>query len=495
MNKVHIIGICGRYSAGIAKLLKDQGWQVTGSDQGAYPPLTDYLKTHHIPFHQSYSADHMSKNLDLVIVAGNALHVDPKNPEYFRAKQLNLKITSVAEVLRDSVIKPQSIVVVGTYGKTTITALLVKIFTQAGLNPSYKIGDLSLDFPDFIHTTNSQYSIVEGDEHPTLGYSTKPKFHYYPAKYLLLTSALWDHYNIYLTETEYVNVFKTAVKRLPPDGFLLTSLEGAHTQSLARNASRPVYTYSSTNPKADFFASDIHILNSSTTFTFHHKTRHSESGNHLAKPPLQSKHTSLETASDFPVTLPLFGQPNVENAVAAIALARLLKIDPRSIRQAVKNFRGLPRRLEVKAQAHGITLIHDQGQLPVKIQATLESLRQKYPHRRIIALLDPHASVLHHFASLKFYRHTFDAADQVIIARIFLRKLKKGQSKNLRVTGRRIRNAIKTTQPHVVYLPVDTQILKWIEENAQKGDLLVFFSTGPFRTLIQDTINMLKTTK
>jgi UDP-N-acetylmuramate: L-alanyl-gamma-D-glutamyl-meso-diaminopimelate ligase len=476
MNKVHIIGI---------------------SEQNPYPPLTDYLNNNRIPYFKSYDVKHITKDLDLVVIAGNALHVNPNNPEYLKAQELNLNITSCPEILSNHVIKPESIVVVGTYAKTTITAMLAKIFTQAGIDPSYKIGDLTLDFPDFIHTTSSQFSIAEGDEHPTLGYSTQPKFHYYQAKHLLLTSTLHDHFNIYPTEKEYIDIFKHAARKLPKDGLLLTSLEGAHNQQVAKAASCPTYTYSATNSQADFYASDTKITNSSTTFTFHQKIRHSDPSPRVVRGnnPLRSENTNTEVASSFPITLPLYGQHNVENAIGAIALSRLLKISKLDIQKALKNFQGLTRRLETKAEVNGITIIHDQGQLPAKIKAALEALRQKFPDRRIIAILDPYASVLHHHQSLKHYHHAFDATDQVIIARVFLRKLKPGQSKHLRVSGRRIRNAIKKTQPNVVYLPVDSQILKWLKENVKPGYVLVFFSTGPFRTLINDTIQMLKKTK
>jgi UDP-N-acetylmuramate: L-alanyl-gamma-D-glutamyl-meso-diaminopimelate ligase len=156
----------------------------------------------------------------------------------------------------------------------------------------------------------------------------------------------------------------------------------------------------------------------------------------------------------------------------------------------MKSFKGLKRHLELMFENDQITIYKDQGQHPQKFKAAAEALKEQYSDRRLIVILDPHASVLHDINSLKFYDHTLNKADFVIIGMIKIRKLKKEESKHNRVTGRRIRNAIKRTQPKVKYLPVDRQILKWLKENQQSGDVLLFLTTGSFRTLIQDTVEM-----
>src|SRR3989338_6699490 len=199
-KKLYIIGICGRTMAPLAKMFKDMGWDVSGSDHHAYPPNTDYLDKNQIPYFNSFSADHIKPDVDLVVIGGIAYHVGDINPEVDEAKRLGLTVKSYPEIFHEYLEKPESIVVIGTYGKTTIGALLAWILETAGLNPSFDIAEITENFREGTRNTESQYSIIHGDEHPTLGYSDLPKFAYFSPKYLLLTTALWDHFNIYPTE-------------------------------------------------------------------------------------------------------------------------------------------------------------------------------------------------------------------------------------------------------------------------------------------------------
>ncbi len=470
-KKIYIIGICGRTMAPLAKMFKDLGWEVSGADQGAYPPITDYLDDNHIPYFDSYQAEHITPDLDLVVVGGNTFHITKQNPEVDQAKKLGLTVKSYPEVFHEYLEKPESILVIGTYGKTTTCTLLAWVLETAGRNPSFDIGEIPENFPDGTRNTDSRYSIIHGDEHPTLGYSELPKFAYFTPKYLLLTAALWDHFNIYPTESEYLNVFKKRIQQMPKDGFLLMKLEGEHNQPLAKHAPCPVYTYSLVDPQADFYAS-----------------LSSQKGE--GRGDYKFEFINNKGGQRFPVEFSMLGKHNVENAVGAIAMALLLGVKPEAIQKAMQTFKGLKRHLELIFANQQVTIYKDQGQHPKKFQAAVEALKDQYPDRRLIAIIDPHASVLHDIHSLRFYAHTLDKADQVIIAMMKIRQLKKGEPKQHRVTGKKIRNAIQKTQPHVEYLPVDKQILKWLTANHHSGDVLLFLTTGGFRNLISDAVNL-----
>ncbi len=348
--------------------------------------------------------------------------------------------------------------------------MLAWIMDAAGLNPSFDISEIANNFPDGTRLTESQYSIIHGDEHPTQGHSELPKFAYFTPKYILHTATLWDHFNIYPTEESFIHVFQQAVSKLSADGFLLSCLEGANNQLVAKSAACPVYWYSTSSPEADFSAEQISFDDGIMKFTFVEKS------------------TGQTTAME----LPQVGLHNVENAVAAAAMARLLKTETSVIQKALKTFKGLKRHLELMNTLHNDTKIYlDQGQHPGKFKAAVDSLRQAYPDRRIIAILDTHASVLHHPESLNWYGHAFDGADQVIISQIKLRKLQPGESKHERVTGKRVVNAIRPTQKHVTYIPVDDQLLAYLQKAIQPGDVILFLSTGNLRGLIPKTVKVL----
>ena len=485
--------------APLAKMFKDMGWEVSGSDHHAYPPNTDYLEKNQIPYFNSFNADHIKSDIDLVVIGGIAYHVGEVNPEVDQAREFGLKVQSYPEVFHEYLEKPESIVVIGTYGKTTICALLAWILETAGLNPSFDIAEITENFPDGTRNTESQYSIIHGDEHPTLGYSDLPKFAYFSPKYLLLTTALWDHFNIYPTEEKYFNVFKQRIINMPRNGLVLMKLAGEHNQELAKYAPCPVYTYSLDNPQADFYVEiephpNSPLANLPAQAGGRKSSLFDKEGAGGSSTNTISNFDFIEKKSGkkFTIEFPMLGKHNLENAVAAIAMATVLGVKPEPIQKAMKSFKGLKRHLELIFENQKVHIYKDQGQHPQKFKAAIDTLKDYYPDQRLIVILDPHASVLHDINSLKFYDHTLDKADMVIIGMIKIRKLKQGESKQDRVTGRRIRNAIQKTQPKVKYLPVDRQILKWLKENSKAGDALLFLTTGSFRNLVQDAVEIFK---
>jgi len=452
--------------ASLGKMLKDMGWEVRGSDQNFYPPASTYLKKNGIPVNEGYDAEHIGKDIDLVVIGGNAMHVVKVNPEVERAKELGLKIQSYPEVFVDFLEKPESILVMGTYGKTTICAMLAWIMEVAGYNPSFDFAEVSLNFPDGTRNTDSRYSIIHGDEHPTLGYSELPKLAYFHPKYLLHTVALWDHFNVYPTEENFVKVFRERIKKMPKNGLVLMNLEGENNVELMREAVCPVHTYSVKDSGADYFSDKIEIGEQGMKFDFVERV----------------------SSERFLVELPMMGRHNVENAVGAIGMARLLSIKVEEIQKAMKSFKGLKRHLELVTENEKVKVYRDQGQHPGKFKGAVEALKERYPNRRLLVILDPHASVLHDKKSLRCYDHTLDKASEVIIGMMKIRKVPRGSSKHDRVTGRKIRNAIKRTQPNVRYLPVDQQILDYLQKNLEGGEVLLFLTTGSFRGLVEDVV-------
>lgn len=476
MNKIHFIGIAGKAMAPLAKMFKDMGWKVTGSDHSkTYPPISTYLRENKIFYHEGYSAQNIvgpprlgeAGKPDLVIVGRSALLVDSKNPEYLKAKEMKLKILSFPEVLRDYLIKKNSIVVAGTYGKTTISGLLAWILEKAGFNPSFMIGGVPLNFPNGIRNTDSLWSVVEGDEPPALKETDPPKFMFYKPKYLLLTACQWDHPEIFKTEKDYMNAFVQLIKVVPEDGLLIACLDGKNVKKVASVARCPVVWYSANAKnakKVNFWVEEVRLGGNFTRFEIRERGKRRTRG-------MRGEKWMIES--------PLLGFHNVQNVCGAVALALELGIKPAVIQKAVKSYKGIRTRLEFVGEFGGARVFWDLAQHPAKVKETLAALRTRFKDSKIFCVFDPHQSMLQRRESLDWYPGSFDQADEVVVTRM---NFSKSIPKKERVTGKDIVEAIKKTQSNVNYQPIDKKVVEYLTGNAKKGDVVIFMSSGGQRT-------------
>lgn len=430
-KKAYFIGITGKTMAPLAKAFKDMGWDVSGSDQeNVYPPITTYLEENKIPYVKGYSVNNVPNNADMVVVGYSALLINKENPEYLRARELNLKIMSYPEVISESLIKTNSVVVAGTYGKTTISSLVAWIFAQAGLNPSYMTGGIPIDLIDGVKITDSSWSVIEGDEVPSLLKTDPPKFMFYKPKYVILTATKYDHPEIYKTEEDYLQAFIKFVDLVPKDGLLVYNLESVERKVADRARCKKV-SYSLNNPLADY--------------------------NNL----------SLSTK--------LLGKSNLENVYGAYALCKELGIAEKVILTAISKFQGVKTRLELLGEFGGRLLYWDFAQHPEKVKGSLTALREHYPDKKIICVYDPVTTGLKYKESLEWFNESFTEADQVIVGKVsFLRNI----AKEDRVTGADLVKVISLSQPNVFYEAIDERIVEWLKTNSKEGDLIVFMSSG-----------------
>lgn len=455
---VHFIGIAGHAMAAVAKMFKDSCWRVTGSDQKAvFPPVTTYLRENHIAFTCGYSARNLVGKPDLVVVGRSALLVDRQNPEVEEAKKRGYLVRSYPEVLRDFLVKENSIVVVGTYGKTTSTALISWILNKAGLNPSFMIGGPPLDFPDGVRQTSSPYSVIEGDETPAMSENDLPKFMFYKPKFVLLTAAQWDHPEIFKTEEEYLLAFSKFVKLVPKEGILVACKDGQNTDKIAKSAKCPVFWYSLASEDADFWMENASLLKEKTQFEV-------VGGSY--------KRISLETL--------LLGRHNLQNITGAVALCCKLGIPKEVVKKAVATFRGVRNRLEKLGLFSGVVLFCDFAQHPVRVKETLAAIRTRYPNDKIFCVFDPHSTLLQQRESLNWYRGSFDLANQVIVTKVSFSKAKTSARW---VKGSEIVEAIGKTQPKVFYEPIDQKVVNFLTRKVQSGDVILFLSSGGLRTI------------
>ncbi len=450
--------------APLANAFKDLGWEVSGSDQkNVYPPITDYLKKNNIIFFRGYRSQNVPENADLIVVGRSPLLVSPQNPEYLEAKKTSSQVLSYPELLQKYLINENSIVVAGTYGKTTIAALVSWIMQKAGLNPSYAIGGEPLGMGNGVKIDSSSYSVIEGDETPALKETDPPKFMYYKPKYLLLTATKWDHPEVYKTEGEYLKAFSELILLLPSNGLLVYNLDSVKDEVIEKAKCKKI-SYSFKNPQADYFVNNIFGEEGKINFSL-------------------NKDSLIFRTS-------LLGKPNLENICGAVALTDQMGIDKNMIAKAIGTFKGIKTRLEFLGEFGGRFIYWDIAQHPEKVKGSLNALRDHYRKNRIICVYNPATTGLKHKESLAWLRGAFDSADQVVVGKVsFLKSI----GKENRVTGHDIVKSISETQPNVYYEPSGEKISERLTQDTELKDVIVFMSSGglEFTDLIKKTINEL----
>lgn len=476
---IHFTGLVGVTMAPLANMFKNIGWFVTGSDKAFWPPMSDYVKERSLILKPGFNKNHLEKSFYLneleqqkitvnehpdVIVISNYAGI--KNDEYDYAKNLGIEIFDYPQILENFLIKKNSIVIAGTYGKTTSTALLVDIFEKADYKPSYMIGGLAIGRPDAVKFSESNWSIVEGDEYTT-STNNKSKFFFYHPKFLLLTSAEYDHTDFFKTETEYIKNFKKFVSSIPKDGLVVACATGKNVKEVIKDAKCKVIFYELN--KID------NNIPSSSWFNLAHKKN-------VKYDYVFNKERNLE----IQVENNLIGSFNFENIIGVTALAVELGIKTDFIQDAIKSFKGIKRRLEIRDYKHGIRIIDDLASSPPKVLGSLGALRDKFPvgEFRIIVVFEPNVGN-RTLESKILYKNVFLPADKVIVPRLTNLKNKKDQKW---LTGDDIRDIIKEDVDDTTYEPDDHKLIDKIINESKPNDIIVFMGSHGFRGMIDELI-------
>jgi UDP-N-acetylmuramate: L-alanyl-gamma-D-glutamyl-meso-diaminopimelate ligase len=383
--------------ASLAGMLQERGFCVTGSDAAAYPPMSTFLESLSIPVAQPFAEVNLNPRPDLVVV-GNAL--SRGNVELERVLDERIPFCSLPQILHDEfLVGKEVLVVAGTHGKTTTTSMLAWIFETAGLHPSFLIGGIAENFGRSFGLGDGKHFILEGDEYDTAFFDKGPKFlHYFPDS-LILTSVEFDHADIYKDLDAVETAFKRLVNLVPRRGRIVAFDSGdTSSESLNRclqKAFCPVERYGASN-RAAWKIANLKLGEERTSWSVVRD----------GKP-----------WTDF--EFPLGGEYNVWNATAAAALAANYEISKDVIAQALETFRSVKRRLEVKAQVNGITIIDDFAHHPTAIEQTILALRARYPKSRLWVVLEPRSNTMRRNVLQDALSRSLALADQVVIASIF----------------------------------------------------------------------------
>ena len=456
-RRVHFVAIGGTGMGSLAGLLHARGVRVTGSDDHLYPPMSTLLEGWGIPVNDGFRAEHaLAADPDLVVI-GNA--VRPDNPEARAVIEEGLPYRSFSDALYELAITGKhSVVVSGTHGKTTTTSLLASLLLRCGRDPSLLVGGHALDFDGSFREGDGDHFVVEGDEYDTAFFDKTPKFLHYHPRTLVVTSVEFDHADIYRDLEHVKSAFRTLIRQMPRDGTIVAALAHEGVRDVVRGAPCRVVGYG-VNGGGDlaYAASDLVADGRGTRFA------------------LRAPGASLSAA------VPLYGAHNIENAVAALAAVAELGVPVAEAAPALAHFRGVRRRLEVRGEARGVTVLDDFAHHPTAVAATLEAVRARYPGRRVVAIFEPRTNTSRRKVFQQQYAESFDAADAVVIRIVPDTPI---YSATGEVTERFSADALAADLTArgvpAVALPDVDAIVAHLAAHAQRGDVAVVMSNGDF---------------
>ncbi len=471
---IHFIGIGGSAITPLAIMMKQLGHNVSGSDEGVFDPALTLLNSNKIDWWEGYDPKRIV-NADIVIMGGAPLMKDPENPEYLEAKRLSKEIQGYAYLIQKYIVKKNSVVLAGSYGKSTTTGMVSWILENAGYDPSFMIGGKPENFTSGVKHSKSDYSVLEGDEFVSVyGMDMEPRFIYYKPVYTLISSAKWDHTNVYPTEESYVEAYYKLVDETSRNnGSLFLALSGENNEK--------VYEYAKKILKITTYileGTEKHLKLSPDIFST--DAKFNEKG---------SSFRIVEKGEDLGVfKSKLIGKHNIENFTGAIAITRALGVDLEKIREGISTYLGIKRRLElIGKNSRGSIIIDDFAHSPMKAKASISAIRDSYPNKNVIAVYLPRISSLENREELQFYKNSFDDADNVIIPRI---RVKRSVSRENRVYGGDICEVISESNKNVEYLPDETSFDQRLIELADESAIFLFMSAAGWGEKMQSVLDL-----
>src|SRR5712671_1646098 len=464
---IHVIGIGGSAMAPLGGMLRESGFRVTGSDSGVYPPASTLLDSLGISYFPSFEAAHLTPAPDLVIV-GNI--IARGNPELEEVLDRKIPYRSLPEILEEVFLPGRhSVVVSGTHGKTTTTAMLSWIFHNAGRRPNFLVGGVAENFGKSYGLGGGADFILEGDEYETAFWDRGPKFFHYHPDDLIITSLEFDHADIYGDFQTYELAFRRLVNLVPRKGHVViwgdTQESGPALRRAASKAFCPVETYGFSGEN-DWIARDVAVDDEVTRFRLFHRGKEFGGFNLAAT-----------------------GRHNVLNAAAAIAVAHGRGIGAEAIGKALATFRSVRRRMDVKGEHGGILVVDDFAHHPTAVRATIEAARGRWPKRRLWAILEPRSNSMRRKIFQESLPKALALADRVVLGGVF--RAKQISDEN-RMDPESVAARVRELGREARAFPGSDAIAEYLSTEARLGDLLLIMSNGSFDGLCEKLVKKLE---
>ena len=461
MTRIHLIGICGTAMATLAALLKSRGHEVRGSDQNVYPPMSVFLEKQGIATLQGYRAEHITPDLDLVVV-GNA--ISRGNPELEEVLDRKIRYCSLPEAIRDNFLwGARSIVIAGTHGKTTTTSLTGWLLAYAGADPSVFIGGIAENFDGSYRIGGGREFVIEGDEYDSAFFDKTAKFLKYLPDIAVVSNIEFDHADIYPNLDAIRQAFHRLVNLVPRRGLLLLGADNADALALRDRARCRVETFGLSDG-ADWQAHDLRPAENATSF---------------------SVRRGGQPAGSFEV--PLLGAYNVRNALAAIAVAAAVGLNTDTMSDGLRKFKGVRRRMEHRGTAGGVAVYDDFAHHPTAIQETLAAVRSAYPDRRVWGIFEPRSATSCRRVFQSDFVRALSNADLVVLPAVFRSTLPEDE----RLSAEQIVDELKQSGVDARYIPAVDDIVRTVSKEARSGDLVIVMSNGGFDNIHQRLLSAL----
>jgi UDP-N-acetylmuramate: L-alanyl-gamma-D-glutamyl-meso-diaminopimelate ligase len=438
--------------APLAGMLKERGYTVTGSDANVYPPASTLLSSLRIPWREGFNADNLKPAPDLIVV-GNA--ISRGNPELEAALDARMAYWSMPQTLEELFLPGHMpIVIAGTHGKTTTTAMLAWIFHVAGRRPDFLVGGVVPNFGERSYGLGGgEEFIIEGDEYDSAYFDKQPKFLHYHPEQLILTSLEFDHADIYSDLDAIELQFRRLVNLLPRRGKIIAWGETENLVACTKKAFCPVETYG-LSPQMDWCAGDIEWRDGMTHFRVVHRSK--------------------EAAR---IRMPLAGRHNVMNAVACVALALGRGVEHNAIEAALAQFESVRRRMEIKGEVDGVTVVEDFAHHPTAIRLTIEAARSRWPGRRLWAAFEPRSNTMRRRVFAEALADALALADGALLGPVNRAQLLSDEE---RLDPQQVVAAIRQRGTAAEAFGSAAEIAAYLADRLSPGNVVLAMSNGSF---------------
>ena len=443
----------------VAAALRERGCLVTGSDEKVYPPMSNFLRANGIPLYEPFAAENLPDDPDAVVVIGNAMKRG--NPEVEATLNRKLYYISLPEIMREFFLRGRhNLVVTGTHGKTTTTALLTWMLTVAELEPGYLIGGLPRNLGQGARFNDAKYFVIEGDEYDTAFFDKRSKFIHYLPELLLINNIEYDHADIFPDLDAVKLSFRRLINIVPQNGMILLNGDDPNSIEVARDCLAPIV-----------------------------EVGFSENCGERIRDVSHGPHGSHFTLGEIRYESPLMGEFNVRNAAMAAAAARFYGITPEVIQTALTSFEGVARRQEVRGTERGITVIDDFGHHPTAIRETLTALRRRYPGRRLWAIFEPRSNTTRRAVFQKQLPEALELADGIFISRVAALEQIPAHD---RLRPEAVVAALEKAGRPAFYEPDAETIVERIVPMLEPNDVVAIFSNGGFDDIHANLLERLR---
>lgn len=451
VKKIHLIAVCGTGMGALASMLKDMGFEVTGSDRKIYPPMSTFLAQKGIKIADGFDKKNISSDIDLVVV-GNAVSKD--NIEVVATDKMGLYFCSMPQALNRFIAAGKKpIIITGTHGKTTTSSILAWMLYKARLDPTFMIGGLLKNFDSNYRLGKGDHIIIEGDEYDTAFFDKGPKFLHYDPYVAILTSVEFDHADIFKDMNHVKQAFDRFISSIAPKSTLVAFDGDKNIEELI----------SAKKCKVERYGQDM-----DSTWRIR---------NISIKPPWTFFDVLKQKRAFGTFKTNLIGRHNLLNIISTIAVADRLNISCKVIAEALETFQGIKRRQEVRGIKRGMTVMDDFAHHPTAVKETISAARPFYADGRIVAVFEPRTNSSMRKVFQNIYPSSFESADLICIRRPpLLEKIPHAE----RFSSEKLVDDLKNQGKDAYFFSNTESIIDFLVDRTIPGDLILIMSNGGF---------------